>query len=79
MLQPAGASPPEAARSAPQETKKPGRQMERLSSSHGASPTHAEQDKDTDAGQYLSPLAITACIPALAVSLSPARGASLRP
>lgn len=64
-LQPAGASSPGAARSAPQETHEPcGHQMERLSSSHGASPTQAEQEKDTEAGLSLSPMAMAAYSPA---------------
>ena len=78
-LQPAGASPPGATRSAPQETYEPrGRQMERLSSSHGASPTQAEQEKDTDAGLSLSPMAMATYSPATAI-LSPACITSLEP
>ena len=44
---PAGASPPDAARSAPQEARERGRQLERLSSSHGNSLAQAERQADT--------------------------------
>ena len=40
---PPGASPPDAARSAPQEARERGRQLERLSSSHGDSLAQAER------------------------------------
>ena len=52
---PAGASPPDAARSAPQEARERGRQLERLSSSHGNSLAQAERQADTkhqDSGEY---------------------------
>ncbi|CAK0786809.1 hypothetical protein CVIRNUC_010023 [Coccomyxa viridis] len=44
---PAGTSPPDAARSAPQEARERGRQLERLSSSHGNSLAQAERQADT--------------------------------
>ena len=66
QLHPAGASPPQAARSAPQVAGPGGRQLARLSSSHGASAAQPERqpgDKHDEPGmQHLQPPA-PSCFP----------------
>ena len=67
-LLPAGASPPQAARSAPQEAGDRGRQLARLSSSHDASAAQPEQQggqKHDEPGVLRLPHAHTDGMPSL--------------